>query len=338
MSQVLHLEYACTDVEYEEAEKLTRPSRLGQICWVLLAAAIVIVKDTQDHALNKGPLLWPFFVAALAIWGVLQFIKFKRPEDHIKLDISDSDIKLIRTAANVTFPWAGFGRWLESSHLFILFGRRKAIQIIVPKRVFPSESWLSWFREQAKIRITRREPSPIAAPAPELPAGTDPILMKFQLGLRDHCVRVIASCWLPLLFIGVSSFVGVMCIVFAIKPPPHAVNSASKVFFTMELYFLGIFACITPFVAIIRWMKHINSHSPQELALSDESIKFHSRDGSGVLSWSTFKYYKETPWCFFLFQGAQFITLPKRAVTSAQDLIRCRDLIARHSKRSFWFF
>ena len=338
MSQVLHLEYACTEADYEEAEKLTRPSRLGQIAWILLAAAAVVVKDTRDHALNKGPLLWPFFVVALAIWGVFQFIKLRRPEDPIKLDISASEIRMVRSVANVTFPWAGFGRWLESPNLFVLLGRRKGVEIIVPKHAFPSESWLIWFREQARLRVDRREPSPVKVPAPTLPAGTDPILMKFKLGLSDHFVRVIASCWLPVLFIGVSLFVGIMCIVFAIKPSPDAVNSPSKVFFTMELYFLGIFACIIPFVAIMRWMKHVNSHSPQELALSDESIAFRSRNGSGVLSWSRFKYYKETPSCFFLFQGGLFVTLPKRALTSPEALNRCRDLIARHLKRSHWFF
>jgi len=337
MSQELHLEYACTEAEYEEAEKITGPSRLGQIWWVLIAAAAVIVKDTRDHALNRGPLLWPFFVVALAIWGVVQFFKFKRPEDPIKLDISESEIKVVRSVANVTLPWSGFGRWLESSNLFVLLGRGKGVEIIVPKRAFPSETWLSWFREQAKLRVTRRGQPSVGA-APLLPAGADPILMKFKLGLRDHFVRVIASCWLPVLFIGVSLFVGVMCIVFAIKPPPNAVNSARKVFFTMELYFLGIFVCIIPFVAIMRWMKHINFHSSQELALSDESITFRSRDGSGMLSWSKFKCYKETPWCFFLFQGAQFITLPKRALTSPEELSRCRDLISRHLNRAHWFF
>ena len=53
---------------------------------------------------------------------------------------------------------------------------------------------------------------------------------------------------------------------------------------------------------------------------------------------ASFPHYKETPWSFILWQGAGkvWLLLPKRAFASSEDMARCRELLAGHSKPSIW--
>src|SRR5258708_689260 len=67
------------------------------------------------------------------------------------------------------------------------------VLLIFPKRVFPSESWQSWFRAQANKR-----PDPKASARPELSVTTQTIFatdirFSFRLGFRDYLDRTLAS-------------------------------------------------------------------------------------------------------------------------------------------------
>ena len=46
-------------------------------------------------------------------------------------------------------------------------------------------------------------------------------------------------------------------------------------------------------------------------------------DGSSVLPWKTFSYYKETPWSFILWRGTLWMLFPKRAFESRDGVSRC---------------
>jgi hypothetical protein len=91
--------------------------------------------------------------------------------------------------------------------------------------------------------------------------------------------------------------------------------------------------------SLYAWRTHARYVDPTEAALSEAGITFAGSQASGVLPWSSYKHYKETPWSFILWKGAGSIStmFPKRAFSSAEDLNRARALFGQNLQRSRWF-
>lgn len=57
--------------------------------------------------------------------------------------------------------------------------------------------------------------------------------------------------------------------------------------------------------SIYPWRVHAKYLRPQQVGLSEESIKTISCDESSALSWATYTRYKETPWSFILLESGR---------------------------------
>jgi hypothetical protein len=85
------------------------------------------------------------------------------------------------------------------------------------------------------------------------------------------------------------------------------------------------------------WRFHVNYVGPQTITLSEQSVAYSGMDGSAILPWTSFKYYKETRWLFILWRGSHWIVMPKRSFTSTDELSWCRELLDQHLEQSRWF-
>ena len=349
MLQILHLEYTCTKAERDEAKTLHERQELGRGSkWrtrlVLLGLAVVMGLEFYVRILRDvRPAYWPVWIGGVlgvaALLVVLKHVLLKDPSAAVKLDVSTAEITVLGNQSNVTFPWSSFRQCLESENLFVLVNRSKSALIMLPKRAFPSESWQTWFREQAKLKVNQAEPAP--APAPLVPpTGTaSPIRLKWKVGYRDYVVRMITSWRIWAFFLFMALLSGVIVLFQALHPDPAAVNSPGKVYFLFMLpILLGIMPVAILVISFVNWRSYAKYHGPQEVAFSEESIAFTGADGYGTTDWASYKFYKETPWSFVLWQGLQSMMFPKRAFATPGDLRRFRDLLARHLRRSRWFF
>jgi hypothetical protein len=260
---------------------------------------------------------------------------------HTKLEVSATGLTVIGADANVKLEWSAFGDCVESPDLFVLLDRPKAILFAIPKRAFPSESRQNWFRMLTENRLKFPEPVPIEAPALVISPSADSIRLRVQLGFRDYLDRTIASSftWALLLFFA-GLFIGVG-VYAAANPPPDAVFSATEMLFFFEIPFLLVMAAFLVLVITVHgWFTHRKYLTPQEMALSEDSIVFSGVDSQGSLPWTSYTRFKETPWSFIVWKpgGLAWLMLPKRMFQSADDLARCRALLARKLTNSRWYF
>jgi hypothetical protein len=127
----------------------------------------------------------------------------------------------------------------------------------------------------------------------------------------------------------------------AVNPPPHAIHSASNVFFVFTVPFLIL---MSGFVILVISLSgrflHRKYLIPLRIVLSKESIQITSSDEASVIPWKTYKYFKETRRSFIIWdpKGSHWFLLPKRAFTSAADLEKCREFLAQNLKPSRQFF
>src|SRR5262249_15420930 len=145
--------------------------------------------------------------------------------------------------------------------------------------------------------------------------------------------------WGIILFVG-GVFIG-SAIYSAAHPPPRAVYTSAQMFWRFELpLLLGLTAMIILLSAIKSWFAHRHYLISQEWSFSDDAITFSGRDGNGILPWTTYTRYKETRWSFILWNpvGWAWMMFPKRAFASPTDVQLCHSLLARHLRRSRWFF
>jgi hypothetical protein len=255
-----------------------------------------------------------------------------------QLEISEQDVTILAGGTKVVLPWSAFSECLESPELFVLLDRPKTTLFVVPKRAFPSPSGQEWFREQAANAPRLVASESTEPPVPAFSGSADRVSLTVHPRFRDYLACTVVS-WRTR---GVCLFVGALLVgvslYTAANPPPNAVNSATKVFVLFEVPFFLI--CVTMIVmisSISSWRLHAKRTGPQEIALSEKSVTFSGTDGSGVLPWTTFEHYQETPWHFIFWRGSQWMMLPKRAFASWDDLNRCRDLLDHRLTHSRWF-
>lgn len=92
-------------------------------------------------------------------------------------------------------------------------------------------------------------------------------------------------------------------------------------------------------IAIRDWWAHSKYLIPQQVAISEKSIQLASTDGTSILPWTTYTYYKETGRSYILWNSrtSQWLLLPKKAFSSSHDRDMCRSILARDLRLSRWF-
>ncbi len=347
MPQVLRLEYACTEAEKSQAQNLSVRQKLGGgsklRTWLVL---LLLLNGLLLNAWFRFPNLAQAYRALLIVAlfvGAYVFVVCKRiwretASVPITQEISEAGVASFGAAATVRLPWSAFSQCLESNELFVLMDRTKTTLIVVPKRVFPSEDSQTWFREQS---MHIKDAAPTLRDSTGLPvsASTDVIRLTVQLGLRDYFDRTLASwrTWGFCLFIA-----GLELGAFfyaAVNSPPNPVNSNTKVFLLFGLpFFLASMVMIIVMFSVYGWRINAKHFDPEQIALSDSTVEFAGRAGSGNLPWSHFAHYKETFGSFIIWRGSLWMIFPKRAFASQDDVSRCREFLDRNLRRSAWFF
>jgi hypothetical protein len=346
MSPILHLDYVCSHAELEQAQSLSLRHQLGggskwRTRFVLVVLLVGILSGAWFR-FREIPEGYPALILAAIIGCCLFFAvcirRFRKTIPRpIQLEISEEGLTILGTDSKVALPWSAFAQCLESSDLFVLLDRPKRTLIVLPKRVFPSANWQAWFHEQTHNLPSLEPPAWSELPVPPS-TSADLVTFTVRLRYRDSLARTVASwrtwgiCFaLGALWFGTGIYV-------AAQPAPDAVNSPTKVIVVFAVpFFLVAVAMIVTIFSVHAWRLDAKYSGAREIALFEQSIAFSGTDGSGMLPWSSFKYYKETPWSFILWAGSHWMIFPKRVFTSWDDIGRCRDLLERHLKRSRWF-
>jgi hypothetical protein len=347
MAQVLKLDYICTPAERSEAQTLGLRQQLGggskwrtwvvllvMLIGVLLAFYFEVRRDLSDPFLPYvlgGAFL---FACGVIIW---KSRTRRGPSTVNQVEISDEAVTVVMGNVRLTTPWAAFSDCLESPNLFVLVDRPKTLLTLLPKRAFPSESWQTWFRNLANNRPKPEERPPRAAVS--LASTPERLTLSFRLGLRDYVGRALASFFTWGMVAGVAAMILGITISAAFHPSPHPVYSITQVYFMFMLPTTLLMALMIIALASIHpWFLHKKLLTHQEVSLSADDITFASADGTSRVPWTTYARYKETRRSLLLWKGRLWMLLPKRAFASADELDRCRALLARHLIRSRWFF
>jgi hypothetical protein len=235
-------------------------------------------------------------------------------------------------------PWSAFSECLESQDLFVLVDRPKKVLFVVPRRAFPDESSQTWFRDQINFGLSGRSAQLYEPPI--ITGQADLITFTFQLKFRDFVDLTIAS-WLTWAIILAAAVLVISAFLSAGRAPENAVHSDTEVFLFMLPFFLLFVLMAILIFSFHSWRTLAKYCIPQDVAISERSITLASIDGSSMLPWRTYAFYKETWWSFILWHGSawrcsNWILLPKRAFASWDDVGRCRELLEQHLKRSRW--
>lgn len=335
----LQLEYHCTEAEMKEAQSLNLQRQCGGgprwrsqvIYWAFIAVVAVLVFLRFKMEIAPEDRFW-FVALVVVVFIALQIFKRKtkkKTDVVVRLEVSEAGL-VFAGDGRTTMPWSAFSECLESPTLFVLLNRSKDILYAVPKRAFPAESSQTWFRKLAN------QPPGIAAAVASEPivpgrSAAKGITLTVQLGFRDCLTRMLTSWRIKGIALGI--FALIIGITLFTPDPPDAVNSRGKTLVIM-------LAVVFPVVAFISWRSERKFATPQHVALSSEGIEFASSDASGLLPWTTCKYYLENRWAFFVWQpqGSLWFMFPKREFASPSDLEQCRDLLRTNLKVSRWFF
>jgi len=344
----MQLEYTCTEAEMKEAQSLNLQRQCGGgpkwrskvIYWAFIAIVAVLVYLRFKMEIAPEDRIW-FIALMMVVFIALQIFKRKtrrKTDAVIRLEISESGL-VFAGDGRTTMPWSAFSQCLESPALFVLLNRSKNILHAVPKRAFPDESSQNWFRTLANQPPGVRTAS---ASDPIVPGrfAAKGITLTVQWGFRDYLTRMFTS-WrtrgIALVIFGV--IIG-SCLYSYAHPPPDAVVSPGKVFLIMMATMIPMLSAMFFLVAFVSWRSEKKFVEPQQVALSGDGIQYAGSDASGLLAWSTYKYYLENRWAFFVWnpQGSLWMMFPKRAFASRMEMEQCRDLLRTKLKASRWFF
>jgi hypothetical protein len=346
----LQLEYSCTEAELKEAQSLHLLQRYGGgskwrarlAQFGILVAVIAVICFRFTTEIERKDRLW--FVA-LAVVIYIALLAFKRktkrkPDQIVRLEVSEHEVVFNNGNARTSMPWSAFSQCLESPNLFALLDRRKAILYAVPKRAFADEATQNWFRTQAN------QPHSVAAAAmdetfvPGRFVAANGIALSLELKYKDYLSRNITSWRMKGIALAIFAFVIGSNLYMAVYPPPDAVNSPLKVFLITLPILAVMMVVVISVVSFVFWRAERKFLSPQQIVLTSEGIEFVSRDSSGRLPWSTYKYYLENHWSFFVWHpsGSLWFMFPKREFASPSDLEQFRALLQTNLKASRWFY
>ena len=104
--------------------------------------------------------------------------------------------------------------------------------------------------------------------------------------------------------------------------------------------FIPMIAVVLLVVALVSWRSERRLMKTEHVKLAGEGIHFSSSDGSGLLSWTAYKYYLKNRWAFFIWNPRESVWMmfPKREFASPLDIQQCRDLLRTNLKPSRWFY
>jgi hypothetical protein len=274
----------------------------------------------------------------VAIFGLQYFKRMTRRKQGApaRVEVSERELVFIGSNGRTVMSWTAFSQCLESPGLFVLLDKPKRLLFAIPRRAFPDEQSQNWFRTLAK----ELEKSPASANEDLMPgrfAGKG-IVLTLQLGFRDCIVRLLTSWRSKSFVLGIMGLATGVCL-FA-PEPPHPVNSRGQTMLIMIATMVPIFSVVLFVVTLLSWRSEKKFQKPQHMAVSSDGIQFAGHDGSGLLVWSTYKYYLENRWAFFIWnpQGSLWMMLPKRQFASPIDIEQCRDLLRTNLTPSKWFF
>ena len=339
----LKLEYSCTETELKEAQMLNSRQVYGggskwrarAAYWAFIAlAAVALFYRFKTEIAPKDR--WWFITLVVVILVALQIFKRmtrSKTGGAVQLEVSESGL-VFRGGGHTTMAWTAFSGCLESPALFVLVSRSKSNLYLVPKRAFPDEAAQNWFRT-----LATQPPSPMAAAGETISPGqfaTKGITLTVHMGFWDHLIRLVTSWRMKGIALGMLLLTVGLCLFM--PDPPHPVNSREKTLVIMLAIMIPMILALAPFIALIAWGSERKFRIPQHVALSHEGIEFASGGASGVLPWSTYQYYLENRWAFFIWQGPSWFMMPKRAFASQTDMEQCRELLRTNLKFSRWFY
>ncbi|MHC4401016.1 MAG: YcxB family protein [Planctomycetota bacterium] len=348
MDEPLRLEYACTPAELEEAQSIVMTQQVGggskwlTAVILLLTLAGVLFALYVQVAPEYRPYVFGFLLVACAIAILGQRRNRRKRSAPMTVELTDRDLRVTCRGNHATVRWSAFRELVESETLFVLVDRTSALLYVFPKRVFPDEGSCDWFRSVAGAAAPQPEETPDDRPTvPASASEAGSVTLEVRLRYRDYLDRAIAS-WLTR---GIMVFMGGLMlgafVVAARQPMPNAVYSIEQVFLFFMVPLLVVFETMIVFVAATHaWLGHRRSLVRQTVTLTELGLSHTSVDGQTTTGWQTPTRYKETPWSFIVWwPGTQmWLLLPKRAFSTSDDVIRCREILATHAKRSAWYF
>jgi hypothetical protein len=254
------------------------------------------------------------------------------------LRISERELVFVNDHSRTASPWSAFSQCLESPTVFALLDRAKQYLYVVPKRAFPDETSQNWFRSLASQPHAVPESLASEASIPARLASTKGVALTVRLKYRDYVIRTLTS-WRTK-GIGLAIFVFIILTCLFAPEPPNAVNSRGKTLLIMLGMMTPMLAIVLFVISFIVWRSAKQYQSPEDMTLTSDGIEFASRDGGGFLTWTTYKYYLENRWSFFLWNSrpAVWLMVPKRDFSSLSDLRQCREFLQRNLQPSRWFF
>jgi len=341
------LEYSCTDAEMKEAEALQLRQHYGGgskwrtrlVLFGILALAIAALYIRFKREIAPRDRFWFIALVVVVYIALLIFkrVTRRKTDGVVRLEVSEREVVFNSDNGRTAMLWSAFSRCLESPNLFVLVDRPKTILYAVPKRAFPDEAAQNWFRTLANQPQSVAPAVSDAALMPGRSVAANGISLTFQLEYRDYLSRVLTSWRTKGLVIGILVFV--TGINFFSTPPPDAVNSSLKVQLIVLAMIIPMLGVLIFVISFFSWRGEKEYLVPQQIVLTSEGIEFASRDSSGRVPWSTYKYYLENRWSFFVWhpRGSLWFMFPKREFTSQSDLTQFRTLLQTNLKRSRWF-
>jgi uncharacterized membrane protein SirB2 len=352
MAQTLTLEYTCTNSELSEAQSLSIRKQVGGgsqwRTWLVLGVILVGAIGALYFEIRQiVPAAFRNYVFAATLAAIAVFVVWKyqarrrKPTAPTKLEITEDGVKILAGHTQFSSAWSAFSDFFESPAVFVLVDKPKATLLVVPKRVFPSESWQTWFCNLANARPMPMAPEQPAALRMAAPARSGGITLRFRLGFRDYLDRATASWFTWSMVLAVAVGAATLTIYCGAHPPPHAVYSTLQVYFYFVLPFTLVMTAMIVLIATIKpWRSHAKHLVPQEVTLSEETIAITAAGTEGVVPWNTFKYFKETSRSFIIWRSwrSAWVLLPKRAFESERSVEECRTLLMHRLRPSHWFF
>ena len=343
----LKLQYSCTEADMKEANTLQEidyygrgskwRARLYSVGLSALALAGAGIWFTREVAPQERPWVVGMMVTLFAAALVFKWVKRKHIGGEVRLEVSDREVVFGGGEERTAMQWSAFRRLLESANLFVLVHRSRGGLFVVPKRAFPDEVAQNWFRVQAN-----RPQSPVASLPDAAWVGRsvrrNGIALTFRLKFWDYLNRYLTTWRMKGMFFGMLALAAAVS--FLPTPPPNAVNSPSKVFLIMVASLMPIMGLVVVFISSLSWLRERRHLVVQQIVVDEESLEFMTQESSGRLPWSTYKYYLENPWSFFIWnpKGSVWFMFPKRAFGSASDLAQFRSMLETKLQKSRWFY